>query len=60
MKGKFQINNIELKVYDMSNYIIIKRPLSTINIDNITLEYIEVLTENNKKIFILPGDALYL
>ena len=60
LKGKFQINNIELKVYDMSNCIIIKRPLSTINIDNITLEYIEVLTENNKKIFILPGDALYL
>ena len=60
LEGKFWIINIKLKVYDSSNYIVIKRPLSTINIDNIILEYIEVSSEKNKKIFSLEEEGSFL
>ena len=40
-KGEFEIN-IKLKIYEDSNYIVIRRPISTINIDNIILDSIKV------------------
>lgn len=54
-KGKFIMVNIKLKAYEISNYIIFRRPISTLNLDNITLESIEVSTEEYK-FKISPGD----
>ena len=60
LEGKFWIINIKLKPYEPSNYIIIKRPISTMNIDNITLEYIEVSSVNNKKTFSPAEEGSFL
>ena len=46
---------MKLKIKNVSNYIIIRRPISTINIDNIILNFIEIEKENSK-IVISPGD----
>ena len=53
-KGEFEID-AKLTIKAISNYIIIRRPIITINIDNIQLNFIEVETENAKKI-IGPGE----
>ena len=53
-KGEFEIDS-KLTVNAISNYIVIRRPISTININNIELNCIEVETENGKKI-ISPGE----
>ena len=58
-KGEFEFN-INLKINNKSNYIIIRRPISTINIDNIILNFIEIETENNKKIISPGDDGIYL
>lgn len=50
-KGNFEIINLKLKVYENSNYIVIRRPMSTINIDNITISYVEVSAGEFNKIF---------
>ena len=60
LEGKFWIINIKLKAYDSSNYIVIKRPISTMNIDNIILEYIEVSSGNNTKIFSPADEGTFL
>ena len=49
-EGDFELN-IKIKVYDDSNYIVIRRPLSTINIDNIIFDSIEVIYGDESKIF---------
>jgi len=57
--GKFSEGGFEyvvkLSVINTSNYIEIRRPISTINIDNIKLNFVEVETLNNKKLF-SPGE----
>ena len=42
---------IKLKANDISNYIEIRRPLSTINIDNIIFNSIEISVGENHKVF---------
>lgn len=49
-EGYFELN-IRLKVYEDSNYIVIRRPLSTINIDNIIFDSIEVIYGDESEIF---------
>ena len=49
-EGDFELN-IKLKVYDDSNYIVIRRPLSTINIDNIIFDSIEVIYGEERRVF---------
>ena len=58
-KGDFEFN-INLNIKNKSNYIVIRRPISTINIDNIILNFIEIETENNKKIISPGDDGIYL
>ena len=48
--GNFEFN-IKLKCKEISNYIVIRRPISTINIYNIILNSIEVEGEINKNNF---------
>ena len=48
--GDFEFN-VKLKCKEISNYIVIRRPISTINIDNIILNSIEVEGEINKNNF---------
>ena len=58
-KGEFEFN-IKLTIKNTSNYVVIRRPISTINIDNIILNYIEIENEKNK-IIITPGeDGIFL
>lgn len=53
--GKLENGDFEyslfLKAEETSNYITIRRPISTINIDKITLTLIEVKTESGTKFF---------
>ena len=41
-KGEFKMN-IKFEVNDISNELIILRPLSTINIDNIAINYLKII-----------------
>ena len=48
-----------MKIYETSNFIIIRRPLSTINIDNIILSFISIEAESgNKKLD--PSEGRFL
>ena len=58
-KGEF-VMEYQFKVNDDSNYIVIRRPISTINIDNITLEYIEVKSGEKKNIFRSLDEGIFL
>ena len=58
-KGKFEIN-IKLKIYDDSNYIVIRRPISTINIDNITLDSIKVSYSGGHNTFYSLDEGILL
>lgn len=58
-KGQFEFVS-NLKVKSISKYITIRRPTSTINIDNIILNFIEVETKNNKKLFSPGEDGTFL
>ena len=49
-EGNFEYST-KLKANDISNYIEIRRPLSTINIDNIIFNSIEVSVGENHKVF---------
>ena len=53
-KGEFEFI-IKLKVENISNYFVIRRPISTINIDNVILNFIEIEKEDDKEV-ISPGD----
>lgn len=46
---------VKLSIINTSNYIVIRRPISTINIDNIKLNFVEVEKGNNKILF-SPGE----
>ena len=56
--GVFEYSLI-LKPEETSNYITIRRPISTINIDKITLTLIEVSTESGSK-FLDPEEGIIL
>lgn len=58
-KGKFEIS-IKLKVYEDSNYIVIRRPISTINIDNIILDSIEVSFEDKNQMFTSVDECIFI
>ena len=47
-KGSFEFE-VKLKAEDVCNYIVIRRPLSTINIDKIVLTSVEVEAESGKQ-----------
>ena len=47
-KGRFEFD-VKLTAQDVSNYIVIRRPLSTINIDKIVLTSVEVEAESGKQ-----------
>ena len=49
-EGDFELN-IKLNVYEDSNYLVIRRPLSTINIDNIIFDSIEVIYGDEQRVF---------
>ena len=49
-KGNFEFN-INLKISDISSYIYIRRPISTINIDFLALNYLEISSNDFKQIF---------
>jgi len=55
-KGNFEYE-AELIAEDVSNYIVIRRPISTINIDKIILNSIEVEAESGKQSFIPEKDG---
>ena len=61
--GKLENGDFEyslfLKAEETSNYITIRRPISTINIDGITLTLIEVQTESGTK-FLDPEEGIIL
>ena len=57
-KCEFQITNLKIEVQEDSNYIIIRRPISTININNIILKYLEVATEDKSKVFEMKEGSL--
>lgn len=57
-KGSFEQSTI-LKLEETSNYLVIRRPISTINIDRITLTLIEVKTDSGVKI-IDPEEGVIL
>lgn len=57
-KSDFQITNLKIEVQEDSNYIVIRRPISTININNIILSYLEVTTEEKSKIFEMKEGTL--
>ena len=61
--GKLENGDFEyslfLKAEETSNYITIRRPISTINIDKITLTLIEVKTESGTK-FLDPEEGIIL
>ena len=48
-----------MKIYETSNFIIIRRPLSTINIDNIILSFISIEAESGNKI-LDPSEGRFL
>ena len=48
--GSFEINT-SLKVNEISNYLVIRRPMSTINIDKIILSNVEIEAKSGKKSF---------
>ena len=58
-KGQFNIS-VKFKVYSSSNYIVIRRPISTINIDNIILDSIEVSSGDNHKVFNSIDEGIFL
>ena len=50
----------DLKIINNSNFLVIRRPISTINIDDIIFNFIEIKGENQKMI-ISPGeDGIFL
>ena len=55
---QFGLINMQIIVNEESNYIVIRRPLSTINIENIILKYLEVVTEDKNKIFEMEEGVL--
>ena len=57
-KGNFELN-FTLKTYENSNSIVIRRPLSTINIDNINLSFISIEYESGNKI-LDPSEGRFL
>ena len=52
--------NIVLKAVQKASYIIIRRPLSTINMDNISFSHLEVKTVNETQIFNLENDGEFI
>ena len=58
-KGEFNIS-VKFKVYSTSNYIVIRRPISTINIDNIVLDSIEVSSGENHKVYNSEDEGIFL
>ena len=58
-KGKFELD-INLTINDISSYIVIRRPISTINIDYIELRYLEVKTADYTKIFNIINEFEFL
>ena len=58
-KGEFEFE-VNMTIKNISNYIVIRRPISTINIDDIELNFIEIETKNYKKIFSPGEDGIYL
>ena len=58
IKGEFDIN-INLETNEVSNYLVIRRPISTINIDNINISSIKVETESGNK-FLDPSEGVFL
>lgn len=53
-KGEFEFV-VNLKINNISNTIVVRRPISTINIDNIILNSIEIETINNR-VILSPGE----
>ena len=49
-KGDFELS-ATLEVNKNSKYVIIRRPISTMNIDKIILKSVEVKAESGKKVF---------
>ena len=58
-KGNFE-KNFKLKIKEDSNYIEIRRPISTMNIDDITFNSIEVSSEKANKIFISADEGTFI
>ena len=52
--------DINLTINDISSYIVIRRPISTINIDYIELRYLEVKTADYTKIFNIINEFEFL
>lgn len=58
-RGKFEFNT-NITVNDIPSYIAIRRPISTINIDYLDLSYLEIKTEEYKKIVNINKEFEYL
>lgn len=52
--------NIILKAQQKASYIIIRRPLSTINIDNISFSYLEIKTVNQTQTIDFENDGEFI
>ena len=62
--GKLQNSYFEfsiiLKAKKKANYIIIRRPISTINLDNISFSHLEINTLNDTQIFNFENDGEFI
>ena len=58
-KGSFEFSSL-FQVYDNSNWVVIRRPISTMNLGKITLYSVEVEVNDKKKKFDAKKDGIII